>query len=75
VERAENPRAYRDLFKPTFGPVVATYATLAEDPERRAALDHDFLEFATIANTGQLGGPAEYRYELLLVVARKRSAG
>ena len=71
VERAESPRDYRELFKQTFGPVVATYASLAEDPERTAALDRDFLEFATRANSGPPGGPAEYRYEYLLVVARR----
>jgi ubiquinone/menaquinone biosynthesis C-methylase UbiE len=74
VERAESPEAYRELFKQTFGPVVATYVSLAEDPERTAALDRDFLEFATAANSGPSAGPAEYRYEYLLVVARKAGA-
>jgi ubiquinone/menaquinone biosynthesis C-methylase UbiE len=71
VERADSPRDYRELFKQTFGPVVATYASLAEEPDRAAALDRDFLEFATRANSGPPGGPAEYRYEYLLVVARR----
>ena len=74
VERADSPRAYRELFKQSFGPVVGTYASLAGEPQRAAALDHDFLEFATRANSGPPEGPAEYRYEYLLVVARKRSA-
>ena len=74
VERAGSPRDYRELFKQKFGPVVATYASLAEDPERTAALDRDFLEFATRANSGRPEGPAEYRYEYLLVVARRRAA-
>src|SRR5262245_12544094 len=60
VERAESPRAYCDLFKETFGPVVAIYASLADDPERLAALDRDFLELATRANQGPPEGPAEY---------------
>ena len=71
VERADSPREYRELFKSTFGPVVAAYADLADDPERAAALDRDFLDFATRANGGAPGGPAEYRYEYLLVVARR----
>jgi ubiquinone/menaquinone biosynthesis C-methylase UbiE len=71
VERAESPRAYRELFKQTFGPVVAAYAGLAGDPARAAALDRDFLAFATRANSGPPEGPAEYRYEYLLVVARR----
>jgi ubiquinone/menaquinone biosynthesis C-methylase UbiE len=73
VERAESPRDYRELFKQTFGPVVGAYANLAEDPER-AALDRDFLEFATRANSGPPEGPAEYHYEYLLVVARRSAA-
>jgi ubiquinone/menaquinone biosynthesis C-methylase UbiE len=71
VEKAASPRDYRELFKEAFGPVVAIYASLAQEPERAAALDRDFLEFATRANSGRPEGPAEYRYEYLLVVARK----
>jgi ubiquinone/menaquinone biosynthesis C-methylase UbiE len=74
VERADSARDYRELFKQTFGPVVGVYASLAEEPERAEALDRDFLEFATRANSGPPEGPAEYRYEYLLVVARKRSS-
>ena len=72
VEKAASPRDYRELFKETFGPVVAIYASLAKEPERAAAIDRDFLEFATRANSGPPEGPAEYRYEYLLVVARKQ---
>jgi len=72
TERAESPRAYHDLFKQTFGPVVGAYARLAGEPERAAALDHDLLEFARRAASGPPEGPAEYRYEYLLVVARRR---
>jgi len=70
VERAADPSAYCELFRETFGPVVATYASLADDPDRMAALDRDFLAFATRANRGSPDG-AEYPYEYLLVVARK----
>ena len=74
VERADNPHDYRELIKQTFGPVIAIYASLAAEPERALALDRDFLEFATRANRRVPGGPAEYPYEYLLVVARKRAA-
>jgi ubiquinone/menaquinone biosynthesis C-methylase UbiE len=73
VERADSPEDYRELFKRTFGPVVATYQRLADDPERTAGLDRDVLEFATRANSGPPDGPAEYPYEYLLVVARRRA--
>jgi ubiquinone/menaquinone biosynthesis C-methylase UbiE len=75
VERAAGPHDYRELFKQTFGPVVATYASLADDPDRAAALDRDFLDFAKRANRGRPGGPAEYTYEYLLVVAGRRATG
>jgi ubiquinone/menaquinone biosynthesis C-methylase UbiE len=71
VETAVGPREYCRFFKETFGPVVAVYAGLAEQPERAAALDRDFLEFATRSNRGAPDGPAEYHYEYLLVVARR----
>jgi ubiquinone/menaquinone biosynthesis C-methylase UbiE len=74
VERAASPRDYRELFKQTFGPVVGIYGSLADESERAEALDRDFLEFATRANSGPSEGPAMYRYEYLLVLARKRSA-
>jgi ubiquinone/menaquinone biosynthesis C-methylase UbiE len=73
-ERAASPRDYRELCKATFGPAVAIYAKLADQPERAAALDRDFLEFATRSNRGASDSPAEYHYEYLLVVARKRGA-
>ena len=72
VERAASPEAYVELFKRTFGPVVAAYEGLVDDPERHAALDRDFLEFATRVNTGPDEGPAEYRYDYVTVLARKR---
>jgi hypothetical protein len=71
AERAASPHEYVELFKQAFGPVVATYRSLADQPERSAALDRDFLEFADRANSGPPEGPAEYRYEYLLVVARR----
>ena len=72
AEPGDGPRDYVELFKETFGPVIALYAFLADQPERAAALDREFLEFATRANRGAPDGPAEYHYEYLLVVARKR---
>ena len=47
VERAPTPRDYCELFKETFGPVVAVYAGLANEPARAATLDREFLDFAT----------------------------
>ena len=72
TEQAGSPEEYLELFKRTFGPVVAVYASLADEPERAATLDRDFFDFVTRANRGPRGGPARYRYEYLLVVAHKR---
>jgi 2-polyprenyl-6-hydroxyphenyl methylase/3-demethylubiquinone-9 3-methyltransferase len=71
VERAASPRAYVELFNESFGPVIAIRTALTPEPDRLAAFDRDLLDFATRANTGEPDGPAEYRYEYLLVVARK----
>ncbi len=71
---AGGPGDYVALYKRTFGPVVAIYETLADQPKRAGALDRAFLAFAERENRGQPGGPAEYPYEYLLVVARKAGA-
>jgi ubiquinone/menaquinone biosynthesis C-methylase UbiE len=75
VERSPgDPAAYCELFKQTFGPVVGLYASLADRPRRLAALDRDFLGFATRSNQGPTDGAAEYHYEYLLVVGRTRES-
>ena len=71
AERAASPHAYVELFRETFGPVVAIRAGLADQPKQLAAFDRDLLQFATLANRGEPDGAAEYRYEYLLVIARK----
>ena len=72
VERSPgDPAAYCEFFKQTFGPVIALYAALADEPDRLAAMDRDFVEFATRANQAPPDRPAEYPYEYLLVVGRR----
>ncbi|MCI0634579.1 MAG: methyltransferase domain-containing protein [Actinobacteria bacterium] len=70
VERSDSPESYVGLFRETFGPVIGLRGLLADDPDRLAAFDDDFDEFAQRSNTGRAGGAAEYRYEYLLVIAR-----
>jgi hypothetical protein len=72
TESAPTPQEYVDLYKETFGPVVGVYEALRDEPDRAARLDGEFLDFAHQANRGASGGWAEYPYEYLLVVARKR---
>jgi hypothetical protein len=69
VERIPgDPDAYCDFFTETFGPMIALRAGLADRPDRLEALDREFRELATRANSAPAGEPAEY----LLVVGRKR---
>jgi SAM-dependent methyltransferase len=73
VERSPgDTEGYVAFFQETFGPLVALRGLLGAEPERLAALDEDFRMFAEHANSGPPGGPAEYEYEYLLVVARTR---
>ena len=71
VERAPNPGAYCAFFNETFGPLVALSHGLANQPTSKRNLEREFLEFAHRWNQGEPGGPAEYRYDYLLVLARK----
>ena len=67
VERVSGgPEAFVDFYKATFGPVVATYASL--DAGGRAELDRAFLDFARCWNAGN--GDAELPVEYLLVVGQ-----
>ena len=74
TERAASPRAYSELFTETFGPVVAIRASLAEQPERLDEFDRALLDYATRSNRSEADAAAEYRYDYLLVVARRRRA-
>jgi SAM-dependent methyltransferase len=71
VERAPSPAAYCEFVNGTFGPAVTIREALAHEPERLARFEQDFLAFAERGDTGRPGGPAEYRYEYLLVAARR----
>ncbi|OFW21049.1 MAG: hypothetical protein A3H97_04665 [Acidobacteria bacterium RIFCSPLOWO2_02_FULL_65_29] len=71
IERAASPSAYLDLFRQTFGPMVAISTSLAGQPNGATALNRDFLEFVGRSNRGMPEGPVQIPYEYLLVVARK----
>jgi SAM-dependent methyltransferase len=65
VDHFARPADLCDYYRRNFGPTMAAYAAVADDPERRAALDRDFLEFAERWHRG-----GAYELEYLLVVAR-----
>jgi SAM-dependent methyltransferase len=69
---AGDPADFREYWKRHYGPTIAVYRFNADDPDRVAALDRDFLRFLTDWNHGPAGESA-YEAEYLLVTARKRA--
>ncbi|HEY1302658.1 MAG TPA: methyltransferase domain-containing protein [Vicinamibacterales bacterium] len=81
VESASSARQYLELFKYTFGPMVAIYASLKDQPRRAEAsasavteLDEAFLRFTAQWNRGAPDGPVQLPYEYLLVIGRTLGA-
>ena len=71
MDHCDDPLAFREYWKRNYGPTIAVYKYNADDPERTAALDRDFLEFLTTWNTATQTGRTFYAAEYLLVTARK----
>ncbi len=71
IDHCADPLAFREYWKSNYGPTIAVYKNNADDPERTAALDRDFLEFLTSWNTATRTGRTHYAAEYLLVTARK----
>ena len=71
-EMASSSREYLELFKHTFGPMVAVFASLRGQPARAVELEAAFLQFVERWNRGGRGGRVQMPYEYLLVVAHKR---
>ena len=63
-----SPEEFRDFFKACYGPTIAVYRRIADDPERVAALDQDLVELARRFDAG--AGVLEWEY--LLVTAHAR---
>jgi SAM-dependent methyltransferase len=62
-----DPVAFREYFKANYGPTIAAYRGLSDDPERAAELDQALLDLAKRFRSP--GGTVEWEY--LLVVATK----
>ncbi|UUO00579.1 methyltransferase domain-containing protein [Mycolicibacterium novocastrense] len=67
VNRFETGAAFRDYFKHNYGPTIAAYRNISEDPDRTAALDD------ALTGLGErfLMGSSVMHWEYLLVTARK----
>ena len=74
VEGAASGGDYHELFKGSFGPMVAVYRMLANRPEDAARLEQEFLQFVSRWNRGGSGSRIEIPYQYLLVVALKSRA-
>jgi ubiquinone/menaquinone biosynthesis C-methylase UbiE len=70
-ETANSSREYFELFRHSFGPMIAIYTSLADQRTRAAELDEAFLQFIARWNQGAPEGRVRIPYEYLLVVARK----
>lgn len=68
VDAFDHPEQFRDFFKHRYGPVVATYRGLADQPERVAALDAALDALAA----RHLNGGRRMEWEYLLLTARRR---
>ncbi|MEU5884959.1 methyltransferase domain-containing protein [Spirillospora sp. NPDC047279] len=66
IDRFRTPEEFRDYFKAFYGPTIAVYRNIADDPERTAALD---AALADLARRHLNAGAMEWEY--LLVIARK----
>ncbi len=68
IGRFPTPRAFRDFFKATYGPTIATYRHIGADSERAAALDRDLVALAERYDRGTATTVMDW--EFLLLTAR-----
>ncbi len=71
VDRFDRPEGFRDYFKAVYGPTIAVYKSLADEPERSAALDAELAELARRMDRGQATTVVDWEY-LLLTATKKR---
>ncbi|MGI8334846.1 class I SAM-dependent methyltransferase [Actinomadura scrupuli] len=69
IDRFPTPEAFRDFFKSHYGPTIAAYRGLADDPDRVAALDEDLAALARRHTAGT--GSSSMDWEYLLFTARR----
>jgi ubiquinone/menaquinone biosynthesis C-methylase UbiE len=71
VERFGAPEDFRDYFKARYGPTIAVYRSLADQPERAAELDAQLAELARRMDRGKGATVVDWEY-LLLTATKKR---
>ncbi len=72
MDHCATPLEFREYWKRNYGPTIATYRFNADDAEKTAALDRDFLALLEEWNQQTEPGRTAYAAEYLLVTAIKR---
>jgi hypothetical protein len=67
VTRFSSAEELRDYFKARYGPTIATYKNIGDDPSRVASLDRDLVELVHRFDQGS----TTLEWEYLLVTAHK----
>jgi SAM-dependent methyltransferase len=70
VDCFESPQAFRDFFKACYGPTIAVYRRIGDDPAKVADLDTALTDLARDA----FGQDTAMGWEYLLVTAKKRAS-
>ena len=70
VDHFDVPSDFRDYFKANYGPTIAAYRAIADEPERVAALDQALDDLAERYDVGT--GSTALDWEYLLLTARRR---
>jgi SAM-dependent methyltransferase len=69
VDTFSRPEDFLGFFKRTYGPTIAVYKSLADQPERAAALDQELIDLA--GRFGFSGGATTMAWEYLLLTATR----
>ena len=70
VDHFATAEDFRDYMKARYGPTIAVYRSLVDQPERAAALDRELVDLVRGFDRGQ--GSTVLEWEYLLVTATKR---
>jgi SAM-dependent methyltransferase len=77
ISRFGRPEDFRDYFKSNYGPTIAAYRGIADDPRRTAALDAELADLARrhdrSPDSTSGAGNTVMEWEYLLLTAHKRS--
>jgi SAM-dependent methyltransferase len=71
IDRFATPEEFREYFKAHYGPTIAVYRGIADDPARVAALDRELDALARRHDRGT--GTTVMDWEYLLLTARRRA--